>query len=204
VEPSGTSLTCVFSEPVVNTGIGISLDDGGPGITTTYASGSGTNTMVFTLGRPVVNGEVVTLDYASPGITDLAGNQLGSITGASVTNNSTYVIDLSPPLCIGASVSANQLALTFNESVSGTTGFSVESSSPTISVSSVLAAGSTITLTLNRTPAASESLRVSYTPGDVQDLAANAAVAFSILAQNNNVSAGGAGQFSGIKTGGSL
>jgi hypothetical protein len=94
--------------------------------------------------------------------------------------------------------------LTFSEDVTGTAGFVVTSSAPPISVSSSGVAGNAITLSLNRVPVDTESLLVTYTPGNVADLASNAAAAFSILVTNNNSSGGVSGQFRGIRNGGSL
>ena len=94
----GVTWTFVFSENVAigaggNAGWAVSTSTAGAE-TLTYSSGAGSNTLTYT-GSPTVNsGETITsgLNYTQPthGITDTAGNDLASIAGASVTNNSTH------------------------------------------------------------------------------------------------------------------
>ncbi len=92
INAAGTSLTLVFSEAVTFTAsTGFALTTTTPGRTVTYASGTGTNTLVYTISSAVFSFETATLDYTQPGngIQDLAHNLLASFSGASVTNNST-------------------------------------------------------------------------------------------------------------------
>ena len=95
INTAGDTLTLVFSEVVtVNTSTGFTLEMSGGAAGLTYTSGSGTNTLVYSItGRNIDDDETGTLDYATVanGIEDAAGNDLAS-TGESdiaVTNNST-------------------------------------------------------------------------------------------------------------------
>jgi hypothetical protein len=89
---NGTSLSLVFSENVtVNTNTGFVLTaTGSPSLT--YASGTGTTTLVYTIGAAVAQSEAgITLAYTTGAnyIEDAAGNDLDSIPSAAVVNNST-------------------------------------------------------------------------------------------------------------------
>lgn len=87
VASDGTTVTLVFSE-AVTASTGFALDAGGA-VTLTYASGSGTSTLVFTAGSTIGQGDTVTLDYVPGNGVDLAGNALAPVTDRAVTNNST-------------------------------------------------------------------------------------------------------------------
>ena len=94
---NGTTWTFVFSESVTfggggNGGWAVTMSGAGA-VGLTYASGSGTSTLIYT-GSPTVGaGETVSagLDYTQPGdgVEDLSGNDLASIDDAVVVNNST-------------------------------------------------------------------------------------------------------------------
>lgn len=97
---NGTTWTFVFNEAVRDGaggwgGWAVTMSSAGA-ITLTYASGTGTSTLVYS-GSPTVNsGETVSvgLNYTQPthGIEDLLANDLASLTGHAVTNNSTQGI----------------------------------------------------------------------------------------------------------------
>lgn len=95
VATNGTTLTLVFSEAVTigaggNSGFAITAPAGSA--TLTYASGAGTNTLVYTVSRALRSTETgVVLAYSQPGngIEDSAGNDLATFASVSVTNNST-------------------------------------------------------------------------------------------------------------------
>lgn len=94
INAAGTSLSLVFTEAVtVNTSTGFVLTaDGSPSLT--YASGSGSTTLIYTISAAVYQSETgITLAYTTGAnyIEDAAGNDLGSFTGTAVTNNSTQV-----------------------------------------------------------------------------------------------------------------
>lgn len=96
IPSAGNVINFVFSEAVSigaggNAGWAFSMSGGA--VTATYSSGSGSSTLVYTLSRTVLSGETKSsgLDYTQPGngIEDASGNDLVTLTGASVTNNST-------------------------------------------------------------------------------------------------------------------
>jgi hypothetical protein len=97
VNPAGTSLTITCDEPV-NFGAGgnggFVLDPSGADVTLTYASGAGTASLVYTISRPILQSENLTLAYTQPtaGVEDVSAltNDLASFTGRSVGNGSTY------------------------------------------------------------------------------------------------------------------
>lgn len=89
VDSAGTSYTMVFSEAVnISSAAGHSLTATGGAVTLTYASGSGSDTIVFSPSRTILDEEVLTRDYVSgSGNTeDAAGNDLASYSGAAVSN----------------------------------------------------------------------------------------------------------------------
>ena len=94
---NGTTWTLVFNETVSigsggNGGWAATMSTAGAQ-TLTYSSGGGTSTLVYTGSPTVVSGETVSsgLNYTQPGngIEDAAGNDLATLTGHAVTNNST-------------------------------------------------------------------------------------------------------------------
>lgn len=91
---NGTTVTISFDETVaVGAGgnSGFVLTPSGGAATLSYASGSGSSSLVYTASRTINAGETITLAYTQPGngIEDAAGNDLVTFTGQSVTNNST-------------------------------------------------------------------------------------------------------------------
>jgi hypothetical protein len=96
VNAAGTSLTITFDESV-NFGAGgnggFVLDPSGADVTLTYASGAGTASLVYTISRPILQSETMTLAYTQPtaGVEDVSAltNDLASFTGRSVGNQST-------------------------------------------------------------------------------------------------------------------
>src|ERR1043165_593257 len=94
INSAGTSLTLAFSETVTfgaggNTGWTVSLSGGAA--TVSYASGSGSSSLVYTISRTGNSGETGTVSYTNPGngVEDTAGNDLGTVSAASITNNSS-------------------------------------------------------------------------------------------------------------------
>ena len=89
----GETLEIVFDEPVkfgAGGNGGLTLTASGGAVTATYGSGADSDTLTYTLSRPVIVGETVTASYTQPGdgIEDAAGNDLASFTTQAVTNNS--------------------------------------------------------------------------------------------------------------------
>jgi len=93
IADNGTTLTLGFSE-IVDTTIntGFTLTASGGAATLTYASGSGSNTLVYTISREIEQTENnPTIAYVQPGngIEDTSDNDLASFSGAAVVNKST-------------------------------------------------------------------------------------------------------------------
>jgi hypothetical protein len=63
----------------------------GGAVTLAYASGSGSNTLIYNLSRTIYSGETGTVSYTQPGngVEDASGNDLANISSSAVTNNST-------------------------------------------------------------------------------------------------------------------
>jgi hypothetical protein len=96
VGANGTTFTIACSETVSvgaggNGGFALTPTNGGAAVTLSYASGSGSSSLVYTASRAITRNETLTLAYVQPGngIEDAAGNDLASFSGAAVTNNST-------------------------------------------------------------------------------------------------------------------
>lgn len=103
VGADGVTWTVTFNRDAYQ-GVSYSnLDWSATGTTTgaiglTYASGDMSSPWTLTGDTPAVNGETITLDWAglANGIEDIDGNDLGAVSGFTVTNNvppSSYVND---------------------------------------------------------------------------------------------------------------
>ncbi|MCW8205100.1 Ig-like domain-containing protein, partial [Verminephrobacter aporrectodeae] len=137
-------------------------------------------------------------------IQDAAGNDAASFAATAVTNNTPAPADTTPPVINTATVTGDQLVLTYTEAntldaaaLAGNAGFTVNTAAGTaaITVSSALvnATAKTVTLTLSRAVTNTETVTVSYTkPASgavVQDAAGNDAVNFSERAVTNSTPA---------------
>jgi hypothetical protein len=98
VSANGTTLTLVFSEAVTETdATGWTFTADGTPVTMTYSSGSGTNTLVYTLGTTVNMGQTCLISYDSGvgNCVDVTGlpvpNEVVTFSNSAVTNNSTQV-----------------------------------------------------------------------------------------------------------------
>jgi hypothetical protein len=92
VDTNGTTFTMVFGENVVTTiNTGFTITPSGGAATLTYASGTGTASLVYTISRTILDSETLTMGYTQPGngIEDSAGNDLETISSGAVTNSST-------------------------------------------------------------------------------------------------------------------
>lgn len=91
ITPPGNQITFVFSEPVA---IGLGGNGGwtinmtGGAATLSYASGSGTTTLVYNISRTISAGQTGTVSYVQPGngVEDTSGNDLASLSNSAVTN----------------------------------------------------------------------------------------------------------------------
>lgn len=94
IDTSGGNVTITFSELVSAgdaTGFGISPSGGAANMTFVSLNGGGASA-TYSLDRNIATGETATLAYTdhTGGFVDSAGQHLGSFSGFSVTNNSTY------------------------------------------------------------------------------------------------------------------
>ncbi|MCW8204952.1 hypothetical protein D8B27_19735, partial [Verminephrobacter aporrectodeae subsp. tuberculatae] len=157
-------------------------------------------TVTLTLSRAVTQAETVTISYAKPatsnGVQDAAHNNAADFSSRAVINTT---LDTTPPEFSSATVTDNQLVISYTEAnslnaaaLTGNAGFTVSGTTGTaiaVSSASVDATAKTVTLTLSRAVAYSETVNVSYTKPTtgavVQDAAGNAAANFSSQAAIN-------------------
>ncbi|WP_252715651.1 SwmB domain-containing protein, partial [Acinetobacter bereziniae] len=168
------------------------------------------NNVVLTLGTPVTAGQAVTVGYTDPtagndvnAIQDLAGNDAATLPTTSVTNDSTVPAgDTTPPLFVSAAVGASgtQLILTYNELLDlnplhlpSTGSFNVNVGGQSVTVTSVVVAGSTVVLNLGTVVTAGQNVKVSYTDptagndlNAIQDLAGNDAATLPTTSVTND------------------
>jgi hypothetical protein len=195
VDAAGTSVTVVFDEAVaISDATGVTLDDGGSGVTFIYAGGTTTDTIVFTPSRTIldVSDDASTFEYDSGtgNITDIATNALASITGQAITNNSTQTADVTAPTVTSASVTASTLTINFDEVTSNSSGFTLDASGGAVTLSSPSLDGTAVrAFGLSRTIGSTESLALTYVAGDVVDGSSNALAGFSKMLVTNNISA---------------
>ena len=128
-------------------------------------SGSGSNTLTFTLTGDVISSDVITLDYnsGSGNATDAVGNDLNSFSSG-ITNNvkpefSSALVDNANP---------NQLVASFSEaiSLSSTAGFSISGTDAAISAIFSGDGTSSITFTLSQNVRTSDIILFSYSSGN--------------------------------------
>ena len=139
IAASGTTMTRTFSEPVItgtgdNAGWSISLSGGA--ITGTYASGSGTTAIVYNLSRTVGAAETGTNSYTQPGdgVEDVSLNDLATLAGAVILNNSTVQQVAAPTMSPVAGPYFGTQNVTLTSSTPGSTiRYTVDGSDPTAS-----------------------------------------------------------------------
>ncbi|MCW8171411.1 hypothetical protein D8B22_20470, partial [Verminephrobacter aporrectodeae subsp. tuberculatae] len=161
-------------------------------------------TVTLTLSRAVAGGETVKLSYTRPPtgdnvIQDAAGNDAASFTNQAVSN---LVRDTTAPVLASATVSGRRLVLSYTDvgkldtdagKIVAASAFAVSSvDNAAISVSSVAVSDKTVTLTLSRSVAGGETVKLSYTrptTGDnvIQDATGNDAASFMDQAVSNLV-----------------
>ncbi|MCW8171433.1 hypothetical protein D8B22_20585, partial [Verminephrobacter aporrectodeae subsp. tuberculatae] len=170
--------------------------------------GATAKTVTLTLSRAVAETETVVVRYTKPesgnGVRDAAGNQAANFNGVIPTHGTPAPADTTAPEFHSATVTGNQLVLTYTEAgtldgaaLAGNAGFTVNTAAGTaaiiVSSAVVSATTKTVTLTLSRAVAHGETVTVSYTkPASgavVQDAAGNDAVSFSSQAVTNNTPA---------------
>ena len=183
----GAELTLTYNEPLDTTSepLGTAYTvSGGHTVTSVDVAGS---TVTLALSTAVGYQETVTLDYDAPSsnpVQDSEGNDAADLNGQPVANNTSNP-DNSPPLLQNLVVYDAMLTLTYNEALD--TASNPAGSAYTVSgtgrmVTTVVVAGSTVTLTLSTAAAYEETVTLSYAAqgtDPVQDPAGNDAADFS-------------------------
>ncbi len=109
------TITVTFDEDVNGTDAGFTFDNGSP-LTITGMTGTGTDSLTFTLAETVLSTDTVTYAYveASGDIVDDNGNPLADASG-SVDNNI-----IPPTISSAEAIDANTIVVVFSENVNGT------------------------------------------------------------------------------------
>lgn len=137
---NGTSLSLVFDQAVtatINTGVTVTPSSGTA--TTAYASGSESNTLVYTISRTITAGASLTVSYTQPGNgleatddgTDVLGFTNVSAINNSTQSNSTYTV--TPSAETGCSITPANATVV----ISGLTGTFYPSANANYYVSSI-------------------------------------------------------------------
>jgi len=189
-----SSITVVYSELVntVDTDYSVvSLTSGGTR-SVIGVDGSGTATIILTLdGAPLTTDETGTISIGAT-LTDNAGNPFNTAT------NPITITDGNPPVVSSAATtSTTSIELTMSETVTSTAtaaDFTIvgtlANGGPTISVGSVSASGSTVTLSsLGALLTDTDIIKVDYTKGtgSIDDAAPNSLASFTNQAVTNNL-----------------
>jgi hypothetical protein len=194
IPAAGNTIEILFNENVefgAGGNGGFVLDTSGAAVTLTYASGTGTDTLVYNLSRTILSSETISdFDYTQPtnGVQDTAGNDLASFSNqqALVTNNAT---DATAPTLVSATIptTGDVLNILFDEAVSigagGNGGFTIAMSGGAVTLAYASGSGSTtLVYTLSRTVDAGETCSdFDYVqPGNgVEDASGNDLASFS-------------------------
>lgn len=128
IASNGTTVTVNFDETVVATSSdGFTFTPSGGAATLTYASGTGTASLVFTSSRVIYDSETATIAYSSTtgDVADVSANDLATFGATSVTNNSTQseVTGDEPIIApIAAQLIADEGSISFTPTLSQGTG----------------------------------------------------------------------------------
>ncbi len=128
---NGATLTLNWSETVTGSGaylaaMNVDLSTTGSNIGMIHTSGNGTSTWIMTLSSPAIHGETADFDFVGGSnlIQDGAGNDLVSITSASVTNNTSAgsfdPLTLSPTIWVDGADSSTLLDASDSPASNGT------------------------------------------------------------------------------------
>ncbi|RQO78800.1 SwmB domain-containing protein, partial [Acidovorax sp. FJL06] len=181
------------------------VSGGAANTVTGVAVNAAAKTVTLTLGTPVGYGQAVTVAYTDPtagndtnAIQDAAGNDAASLGVTTVTNTTP---DTTPPVVNTATVTANQLVLSYTEATTldavntaanGAFAVLAGGSANPVTGMAVNAAAKTVTLTLTYAVGAGQTVTVAYTDptagndaNAVQDAAGNDAVSFTARAVTN-------------------
>ena len=208
VQIPGDKLTLTFNEdldigPVrVPPASAFTVTANGVDVPVQSVTANSLDSLILGLSPTITQGKTVTVSYAVPEsgtvIEDTVGNDALAFTDFEVTNNSTVILDETPPVPASAEVwlSGNVLALTFNEDLDFAAGFppasafTVKADGVVVTVQSVTGAFEGLLLNLSPTIGARQIVTVSYavpaTGTVIEDIAGNDAVAFEDFPVTNN------------------
>lgn len=164
--PSQVDLT--FSENVLGTVLGWEvLINGTPATSLALVGGADTRSLTFA--ELVAQGDTVLVNYveATGDMTDTAGLPLPDYTNFPVSNG------VATPIMTSASVqeaNRSQLILGFSEVMVGTLGWSATINGGAVSNGVISGSGSPLFFTFDEDVLASDTVLVSYTPGDMADV----------------------------------
>ena len=161
------------------------MNVGGSPVTVNNVSIDGT-TVTLTLAAAVTSLDTITANYTPSNrpIQDAAGNDAAALSNRAVTNN--VPPDTQAPTLQTAEIDGTTLVLTYNEALDGdsdptTADFTVNVNGSPVTVDSVDADGTTVTVTLATAVISLDAVTASYTPGSnpIRDAAGNDADALS-------------------------
>ena len=156
------------------------------------------NTVTLTLSPGVANGDTVTISYTQVvgrEIEDEAQNKAVNLSSQAVTNNTP---DTTVPVFSSAAVNGTSLVLTYTEinglvttSTPANGAFSIGTTGVAQSVTGVVVASGTVTLTLSPGVSGLDTITVSYTASTepIRDAALNLAADLNLAAVTNNTPA---------------
>ena len=155
----------------LSSGAGITLTDGSNTYTATYDSGSGSESLVFTLSGTVLAGDSITDSYnQSTGniVSTIGSHPLASFTNAPVTNNSTQ--GATAPTVVTATIASNGTTLTWAMSQASTivsgAGITVNDGSSHYTATYVSGSGTTsLVFTVSGTILSGDTVTDSYNSG---------------------------------------
>ena len=200
---NGSTVTLAYDEalsPVGPAADSFAVTVGGAAATVTAATVSG-QSVVLTLGGPVINGQAVTVGYTDPtggndvvAVQDLVGNDSATFTPVAAVNTTPQ----SPgPVLQTANVTGSTVTLAYNEALSPVGppagSFAVTANGLTDTVTSATVSGQSVVLTLATPVANGQAVTVGYTDpttgndvNAVQDTVGNDAATFTPVGAVNS------------------
>lgn len=202
VDSAGTQVTVNFTcydAPMLPSSAATGFTLKANGVTQTISSTSNSGAaLLLNLLIPIGEGQTVTLSYTPGNVTDSYPADLAAFGPVTITNESTHP---GPPTFASGYINTAGTALiaTFNIAAgqspmlpsSGMTGFTVKANGVTQTISSTSAlSGDTVTLNLSAAIPYTDTVTLTYAPGNVTDSYPTDLAAFSATAITNNSNVG--------------
>ena len=190
VATSGVLITLTTDE-TISGHAGLTLKVNGSAISVSWTNASA-NTITGVPATTILSGQTITLDYSQTtgDILDASNNEMATLTGSSVTNNSTQTVDTTPPTISTKVINSDgvTLVLTMSEDVTGHAGLSITVQGVARSVTWVNTNSTTITGTISTAVYVGESVLLSYdqTSGNILDTANNELATITNSTVTNN------------------